>query len=123
MKEVMGRVVSSVVKDGGGGAVARAAVKRVIMRSQFTPDVEVQPFGDNGTATTVKGDPATNSVTNAILGVVQPAFYVETAAGLVPLEPYGRPSGRYVPLLVVGGVVVTLGAAYVCYRAVLSFFK
>ena len=93
--------------SGDWGAAAQAlgqqAVKKVTVRTQFSPPIEVDPF-----ASTPPGTPV-----NPILALVKPSVTIEGPGGSTTISPWGEPSANYLPWLVGGVVVVALGVVAV----------
>lgn len=90
-------------------ALAKQAVRSVTVRSTLTPDVTVDPFGDESAQRAgAEAGPA-----GLLLGILRPSVYVNTPAGVVPIEPYGKPDANYMPLV--------LGAAAAGFGALLYF--
>lgn len=91
----------------GALGVLGGAVRRVTIRTNLSPAVEVDPFAAPGGST---GGPGVADVVGQLL---QPAFDVETAAGRVVVAPWGEPS----PLRGALALVALAAAGWVIFRA------
>lgn len=92
-------------------ALGRQTVRKVTIRSQFSPPIEVDPF-----APAPPGAPP-----NPILSLVRPSVTIEGVGGaMTTIAPYGPPAKNYLPwlagavVIVVAGVIATV--AYVARR-------
>ena len=70
----------------GLGVLGGAVLRRVTIRTNLSPAVEVDPFARPGGATSGPG------VADVVGQLLQPAFEVDTAAGRVVVAPWGEPS-------------------------------
>lgn len=78
----------------------QGTIKAVRVRSQLTPSFRYDPWAPS------EGPPAEGE--SWLMSIVKPEIVVETAAGDVPLAPWGRPERDYslVALVALGLVVV-----------------
>ncbi len=82
---------------------------QVTVKSSLTPPVQFDPFADDPAARRSSG-----TVGDFLLGMLRPAFYLETPVGVVAVEPWGKPiEGGYRWVAVGLGVlaVVLVGVA------------
>jgi len=84
-------------------SLGKGAVTRVVFRSTVTPPFEYNPWQGGGDQ---KAPPS------PIMSFVKPAVVVDTAAGPMTFAPYGEPKRNLFPLVVVGGVLLVVGAVY-----------
>ena len=96
-------------------AFAGAVTQEVTVRSQLTPAVTVYPFAEQTEAREVQGGGAGD----LLMRVVKPAVYLKTPAGVVPVEPWGKP-GEYSPVAGIVLAVVLAGTGYLVYRGLKS---
>lgn len=87
------------------GTLAAANIGSVTFRSQVSPDVTVDPFA-----------PAPpDTAPNPFMLFVKPEITVRDRQGqiIASVAPYGAPTENYVPRLVIGGIVMAVGAVTV----------
>ena len=90
--------------SGDWGAAAQSlgqqAVKKITVRTQFSPPVVVDPF-----APAPPGPPAPNP----LMMLIRPEVTIEGPGGKTIIAPYGTPSQNYLPWLLAGLAIVGLG--------------
>lgn len=96
--------------EGIGNGLMRQAVSGIIVRTNATPDVRIDPWAAPGGAPAAGtgGGPG-----GLILRLLQPEIVVQSAAGPIPIRPWGEPTGA-------GGAVAIIllaGAVYLAARA------
>lgn len=109
-------VASLFGKQNGNGhaygltkAFAGAAVKRVTIRTQFTPPITFEPAFEAGP----DGEPVPSSGFS-FGALVRPSITVEGAFGQQHYAPYGEPSANYVPYMLGGAAAVFAAGSLFC---------
>lgn len=102
-------------------SLARAAVRNVTVRSNVTPDVEVDPFAPApepgpGGAPGSQVSSAGGGIGGLLLGLLQPAVYLDTPAGTIPVEPWGKPDNTRAVLVGVAATAATAGLLWLAWR-------
>lgn len=88
-------------------ALGRSSVKRVVFRSQISPDVVLDPAQQTPRAASQGG------VSELFLRAAKPALYADTPVGSFSVAPWGEPRTNYFPLLVGGlAIFAALGAGF-----------
>lgn len=108
----MASFLDTLVQQASGGAgpntgsalqaLASNAVGTIVIRSQVSPDVVVNPF-----APTPPPDPSPNPLMMFIRPEVQ--ILAPNGQALVTYAPYGQPQGSYLPVLIGAAVVFVVG--------------
>ncbi len=92
--------------------LARGAIQSVTVRSTLTPDVVIDPFSPDPT----ERQASVTDPSGLVLSFLRPAVYVQTPAGVVPIEPYGSPSSTFAPLALAIGAALTAGVLYFAWQ-------
>lgn len=58
-----------------------------------------------------------------IMGVLRPSVYLDTPAGVVPVEPYGPPDANYMPLVLSVAAILTGSVLYLAWKGLRSTRK
>lgn len=108
----MASFLDTLVQSAAGGAgpntgsalqaLASNAVGTIVIRSQVSPDVVVNPFAPS---------PPPDPSPNPLMMFVRPEVSILAPNGqaLVTYAPYGAPSANYVPFLIAGALVFVVG--------------
>lgn len=96
--------------NGFANGLAHQAVSAVTIRSNATPDVRIDPWAGSGGS---PKDGTGGGFGGLLFRLLQPEIIVQSAAGPIPVRPWGEPTGA--GGLVAIGIVVALG--YVALRA------
>ena len=92
--------------------LARSAIQSVTVRSTLTPDVVIDPFSqDPGDRQASVTDPS-----GLVLSFLRPAVYIQTPAGVVPIEPYGSPDSTLAPVALAIGAALVAGVLYLAWQ-------
>jgi len=77
------------------GAVGRSQLRRVVVRSTISPDVEID-LRQTSPRNALHG-----GVGELVFGVIKPTVYVDTGIGqLMAIAPWGEPRRNYLPILI-----------------------
>jgi hypothetical protein len=84
-------------------AVAKGLVKGVTIRSQVTPDVYYDPWAP-------PSQEPESPLVKAVMEFVKPSIMIDTATGPIVYEPAGPPTENNIPIVVLGGIALIVGA-------------
>lgn len=93
-------------------ALASSLVRGVEIRSNVTPTVTVDPFSESAP------EQSGGALGDFLLRLVKPAVYVQTPSGIIPLEPWGKPTPGMFPVVALGAAVLAVVAGYYGVRLV-----
>ena len=103
----------------GGGSLVNAAVKKITIRSQLTPEVSFVP-GGAGQPDRIEKQPGFGAW---LLNLLKLSVEVETPAGVVTSEPYGKPTANYFVPATVVAVAGAVTVGWLTYRGVKSLVR
>lgn len=98
--------------------VARSSVGPVRIRTQWTPEIVLDPLAPSDAPASEGG-----GFSKWIGDALKPEVSVEIAGAPYTFAPNGSPEANYFPLLVVGGVVIGGGALVLMVLGVRSLFR